>query len=98
MAAALKDLGGRGGSRAAMSAAVTELALGCLALKDEAAPPVTIAAVQEALQDATLAAIALLPGELNSAITRLADEDDWDIAPASLRTGEPPPSSLEFTA
>lgn len=90
VAAALKDLGGHGGSRAGMAAAVTELALGCLALKDEAAPPVTIAAVQEALQDATTAAISQLPAELNPAITRLADEDDWDITPASLRTGEPP--------
>ena len=82
--AALRDLGG---SHMGMSAAVTELALGCLALKGEAAPPVTIAAVQALLQDATSAAIMQLPADLNPSITCLADAEDWEITPASLQAG-----------
>lgn len=84
MTSALKVLGG---SRTGMSAAVTELALGCLALKGEAAPPVTIAAVQALLQDATSAVILQLPAELKPAIMQLADTDDWEITPTSLRAG-----------
>jgi hypothetical protein len=44
--AALQELGADAGGREGMAAAVRELALGCLALKDEAGPPVTIAALQ----------------------------------------------------
>lgn len=86
MTAALKDLGG---SRMGMSGAATELALGCLALKGEAAPPVAIATVQALLQDATSAVILQLPAELKRAISRLADAEDWEITPASLRAGTP---------
>ena len=46
MTAALRELGADAGGREGMAAAVRELALGCLALKDEAGPPVTIAALQ----------------------------------------------------
>jgi len=44
--AALRELGADAGGREGMAAAVRELALGCLALKDEAGPPVTIGALQ----------------------------------------------------
>jgi hypothetical protein len=45
---------------------------------------------QALLEDASSACISMLPSSLGSAISRLADIDDWDLVSPTSQAGTPP--------